>query len=191
MQKIGRKRQNRIQWEALADEAVRLNFAENVDQRFSRLPPKEADVETEWSPFRTSILGAATEMCGVKRIGPSIGQKRTPWWNDEVRAVVAEKKAAYRSRISRQTAETWQKYLQTRDKTKEIIAKAKSTSWEKTCPMIYSPLEICYLAKGTSLIDGKDILWNSTTQLHEGGEHRTNLNGTRLVTSLRTRFRQL
>ena len=101
MQRIGRKRQNRIRWEALADKPVRRSFAENVDQRFSRLPSKEADVETEWSLFRTSILGAATEMCRVKRIGPPIGQKRTFWWNDEVRAVVAEKKAAYRAWIER------------------------------------------------------------------------------------------
>ena len=75
MQRIDRKRQNRIRWEALADEAVRRNFAENVDQRFSRLPLKEADVETEWSLFRTAILGAATETCGVKPIGPPISQK--------------------------------------------------------------------------------------------------------------------
>ena len=47
IQRIGQKRQNRIRLEALADEAVRCNFAENVDQRFSSLPPKEADIETE------------------------------------------------------------------------------------------------------------------------------------------------
>ena len=85
----------------MADEAVRCNFAENVDERFSHLPPKEADVETEWSLFRTSIFGAATETCGVKRIEPPVGQKRTSWWNDEVRAVVAEEKAAYRTWIGR------------------------------------------------------------------------------------------
>ena len=105
MQGIGQKRRNRIRWEALADEIVRRNFAENVDQRFSRLLLKEANVETEWSLFRTSILEAAAETCGVKRIGPPIGQKRTPWWNGEVRAVVAEKKAAYRAWTGRQTAE--------------------------------------------------------------------------------------
>ena len=110
MQRIGPKRHNRIRWGALADEAVRRNFAENVDQRFCRLLPKEADVGTEWSLFRTLILGPATETCGVKRIGSSIGQKRrTPWWNDEVRAVVAEKKAAYTAWIERQTAESRQK----------------------------------------------------------------------------------
>ena len=101
MQRIGQKRENRIRWEALADEAVRRNFSENVDQRFSRLAPEEADVETEWSPFCTAILGAAIETCAVKRIGPAIGQKRTPWWNDEVRAVAAEKKAVYRAWIGR------------------------------------------------------------------------------------------
>ena len=130
MQRIGQKRQNRIRWEALADEAVRCNFAENIDQRLSHLPPKEANVETEWSLFHTAILGAATETCGVKRIGPPIGEKRTPWWNDEVRTVVAEKKAAYRAWIGRQTAEIRQKYLQARDKTKEVVSKAKATSWE-------------------------------------------------------------
>ena len=130
MQRIGQKRQNRIRWKALADDVIRRNFAENIDQRFSRLPPKEADVETEWSMVRTPILRAATETCGVKRIGPPIGQKRTPWWNDEVRAVVAQEKAAYRAWIWRQTAGTRQKYLQARDKTKEVVAKAKATSWE-------------------------------------------------------------
>ena len=128
MQRIGQKRQNRIRWEALADEAVRRNFAENVDQRFSRLPPKVVDVETERSLFRTEILGAATETCGVKRIGPPICQKRIPWWNNEVGAVAAEKKAAYRAWVGRQTAETRQRSLQARDKTKEVVAKAKATS---------------------------------------------------------------
>ena len=130
MQRTDQKRQNRIRWEALADEAVRRNFAENVDQRFSHLSSKEADVETEWSLFRTAILGAATETCGVKRIGPPISQKRTPWWNDEIHAVVAEKRAAYRAWVGRQTAETRHKYLQERDKTTEVVAKAKATSWE-------------------------------------------------------------
>ena len=130
MQRICRKRQNRIGWEALADEAVRHNFSENVDQRFSRLAPTKVYIETEWWLFRTAILAAATETCGVKRIGPPIGQKRTPWWNDEVRAVVAEKKAAHKAWVGRQTAETRQKYLQARDRTKEVVSKAKAAFWE-------------------------------------------------------------
>ena len=163
MQRIGQKRQNRRRWEALTDEAVRRNFTENVDQRFCCLPPKEADVETEWSLFRTPMLGAATETCEVKRIG----QKRTPWWNDEVRAVVAEKKAAYRAWISRQTAEIRLKYRQTRDKTKEVVAKAKATSWEN----FGHRLESDYLSAGNpppskrnmpnDLLD-QERLWRST-----------------------------
>ena len=93
-------------------DAIRRNFTENVDQRFSLLPPKKVDIETEWSLFPADILGAATATYGVKRIGPPIGQKRIIWWNDEVCAGTAEKKAAYRAWIGRQTAETRQKYLQ-------------------------------------------------------------------------------
>ena len=130
IQKIGRKRQNRIQWEALADEAVRCNFAENIDQIFSRLPPKKADIEAEWSLFRTAILGAATETCGVKRIGPTICQKRTAWRNHEVCAVVAEKQAAHRAWTGLQTAATRQKYLPAREWTKEVVTKVKAASWK-------------------------------------------------------------
>ena len=142
MPRIGRKRQNRIRWEALTDKAVRRNFVENVDQRFSRLPPKKADIETEWSLFRTVILGAATETCAVECIGLPIGQKRIAWWNDEVCSVVAENKAAYRTWIGRQTAEIRQKYLQARDRIKEIVAKAKAISWENSG----SRLEFSYLS---------------------------------------------
>ena len=157
MQRIGQQRQNRIRWEALAGEAVRCNFAENVDQRFFRLPPKEVDVETEWSLFRTEILGAATETCGMKRIGPSICQKRTPWWNDEVRTVVAEKKAAYKACVGRQTAGTRQKYLQARDKTKEVVAKAKTTSWEN----FGHRLESDYVSSGK-------VFWQTIRRFRKG-----------------------
>ena len=115
----------------MADKVVRRNFAENIDQRFSHLPPKKADVETRWSLFRTVILGATTETCEVKRIGPPIGQKRTAWWNDEVCTVVAEKKTVYRVWIDQRTADARQKYLQVPDRTKRVVAKAKSASWEK------------------------------------------------------------
>ena len=74
------------------------------------------------------MLGATTETCGVKRIGPLIGQRRTAWWNDEVCSVIAEKKVAYRAWIGRQTAKPRQKYLQARDRTKEVVAKAKAAS---------------------------------------------------------------
>ena len=157
MQRFDRKGQKRIRWETLADEAVRHNFSENVDQRFSHLPSKEADVETEWSLFRTSILGIATEMCGVKPIGPPIGQKRTPWQNDEVCAVVAEKKYAYRAWVGQQTAETRQKYLQARDKTKEAVAKAKATSWEN----FGHRLESDYLSAGK-------VFWQTIHRLRRG-----------------------
>ena len=95
IQRIDQKKQNRIRWEALADEAVRRNFAGNIDQRCSRLPSKETNVETEWSLFRITILSDATETCGVQHIRPPIGQKKTSWWNDEVPAVVVKKKAAF------------------------------------------------------------------------------------------------
>ena len=75
------------------------------------------------------------------------------------------------------------KLLQARDKTKELVAKAKATSCHNFRPrldsdylsaetirrlpmgpslIICSPLVICYLAKMTSLINGKNTLSNSS-----------------------------
>lgn len=124
------KRMVRIRWEALADEDNRRSFTKKIDEKFSQIPSHEADVESEWLLFRTAIVGAAMESCGVKRVGPPAGQKRTAWWTDEVRVVINEKKTAYRTWIGQQTAENRRRYMHARDKAKETVAKAKSISWE-------------------------------------------------------------
>ena len=95
----------RIRWEVLTVEVARRNFADNVDRRFSQVLSAKVDAETEWLLFRTATLEAATEACGVKHVGPLIGQKRTAWWTKDVRAAVAEKKAAYRAWIGWQRVE--------------------------------------------------------------------------------------
>ena len=49
-----------------------------------------ATVEEAWVEFKEAILSMAVEVCGMKR---SKGQqKRTKWWNNEVKKAVRMKK---------------------------------------------------------------------------------------------------
>jgi exonuclease III len=120
----------RIKWEALADRGTRLRFAEDLADRSFQVPAEEADVETEWLLFRTAVLGAATVACGVKRVGADSARRTTAWWTDTVRVAVAEKKAAYRSWLERQDADSRQRYVALRDSAKRVVAEAKASSWE-------------------------------------------------------------
>ncbi|CAF4821140.1 unnamed protein product [Rotaria sp. Silwood1] len=76
----------------------------------AHLPSKETDIELEWFLFRTALMEAAAEACGTKQIGFQHGQKKTAWWNEQVRKAISEKKTAYRQWIQRQTPENWQNY---------------------------------------------------------------------------------
>ncbi|CAF3749773.1 unnamed protein product [Rotaria sp. Silwood1] len=110
IRKTKSKKITRIRWEALADEEARRKFAKEVNQRYSQLPSKETDIELEWFLFRTALMEAAAEACGTKQIGFQHGQKKTAWWNEQVRKAISEKKTAYRQWIQRQTPENWQNY---------------------------------------------------------------------------------
>ena len=53
---------------------------------FQELPASIEDIETEWSLYRTAVFTSAVKSCGRKRVGGAKGsEKRTPWWNREVK----------------------------------------------------------------------------------------------------------
>ena len=76
----------RIQWELLADQEVRIAFADNIASKFEEHPASIEDIETEWCLFRTEVITSATNCCGRKRVGETkSNEKITPWWNHEVK----------------------------------------------------------------------------------------------------------
>ena len=83
----------RIQWESLADKEVRIAFANNIASLFKELPAFTKDIETEWNLFRTAVITSATSCCGRKRVGGTKNsEKRTPWYNLEVKKLFVRKK---------------------------------------------------------------------------------------------------
>ena len=66
-----------------------------ISSKFRQLPDVSEDIEREWLLFRSAIILSAAESCGRKRLrvaGDS--EKRTPWWNQEVKEAIRAKKDA-------------------------------------------------------------------------------------------------
>ena len=83
----------RIKWESLADKEVRTAFADNIASKFKELPTSTEDIDA-----RTAVITSATNCCGRKRVGGTkSSEKRTPWWNQEVKEAIRAKKLAYKA----------------------------------------------------------------------------------------------
>ncbi|CAF1534892.1 unnamed protein product [Adineta ricciae] len=152
----------RIKWEALGDAEIKEKFAKTVDQKYSQLPTYEGDSELEWLLFRTAILGAAADTCGVKRIGSTNGQKRTAWWTEEIRKVVNQKKAAYKKWIQQPTSNNWQNYKQIRENVKKVVSEAKTKSWEDFGHQMESNYHTA-----------SKVFWQTIRRLRKGGLKQT------------------
>ena len=79
----------RIKWEALDDKEVRKQFASSISSKFRQLPDVSEDIEKECLLFTSAIILSAAESFGRKRFrvaGDS--EKRTPWWNQEVKEAI-------------------------------------------------------------------------------------------------------
>jgi exonuclease III len=121
----------RIKWEELKKESVVNIFADNMVAKFSQIPSEQLDVETEWSLFKTGLLSAATKACGWKRVGSAlVGGRRTPWWTEDVRTAVNEKKKAYKAWLGNPSQASRQIYEEKRKLAKIVVASAKARSWE-------------------------------------------------------------
>ena len=88
----------RITWEALEDEEIRKQFVSGTSSKFRQLPDLSEDIEKEWLLFRSAIILSAAGSCERKRLrvaGDS--EKRTPWWNQEVKEALRAKKDAFKA----------------------------------------------------------------------------------------------
>ena len=122
----------RVRWEALREQEVREKMADGIALKFGAIPEAVADVETEWRLLKEAILGTAVEVCGLKRVGVAHGgNKRTPWWNQEVQKAVGEKKVLFKLWIANKTPDTRKRYEEARRAASKMVAKAKAKAWEK------------------------------------------------------------
>ncbi|KAI5739984.1 hypothetical protein M8J77_025899 [Diaphorina citri] len=125
-----RKTYQKIKFERIRDEPeTKENYAETLTEKLNNEPvEEERDVDTIWRKIKTCIIKAATETCGKKIVKPN--QKRTRWWNDEIKESVKQKKIAWKIFKQTQTNSDREKYIKLRNETKLKIKDAKRETWE-------------------------------------------------------------
>ena len=123
----------RIKWESLADKEVRTAFANNIASLFKELLASIKDIETEWSLFRTAVITSATSCCGRKRVGGTKNsEKRTPWWNQEVKEAICAKKVAYKAWLANKSSvELRLQYSEARRAAATKVKLSKEKAWEE------------------------------------------------------------
>ena len=123
----------RIKWESLADEEVRTAFADNIASKFKELPTSTEDIETEWCLFRTAVITSATNCCGRKRVGRTkSSEKRTPWWNQEIKEAICAKKVAYKAWLANKSSlELRSQYSEARKAAATKVKLSKERVWKE------------------------------------------------------------
>ena len=84
-------------------------------------------VEKAWAEFKEGVLGTAVKVCGMKRAKGE--QKRTKWWNNEVKEAVKKKKVVYVAWLQQKTSEAREVYHQAKRKAKRVVRKAQNEEW--------------------------------------------------------------
>ncbi|XP_054862758.1 golgi transport 1Ba isoform X1 [Amphiprion ocellaris] len=96
----------RVNWERLAEDAVRGVFSSHLRKSFSCIPGEVGDMESEWSMFKASIC----------------------WWIPAVREAIRLKKEAFWAWLARGSPEAANGYRLAK---RAAVAEAKTRVWEE------------------------------------------------------------
>ena len=122
----------RIKWEALEDKEVRKQFASSTLFKFRQLLNVSEDIEKELLLFRSVIISSVAESCGRKRLRvASDSDKRTPWWNQEVKEAIRAKKDAFNAWLhDRSSSDLQSRYTEARKVETLAVKKSKKSREE-------------------------------------------------------------
>ena len=101
--------------------------------KFEQLPEVSEDIEIEWLLFRTAMISSAVESCGQKRLGMAAGrEKRTPWWNQDIKEAIRAKKDAFKALLqNRSSSDLQSRYSEVQKSAAEAVKTSKERSWEE------------------------------------------------------------
>ena len=110
-----------------------MQFASSMASKFRQLPEVSEDIEVEWSLFQTAIVSSAVESCGQKWLRMAAGsEKRTPWWNQDVKEAIRAKKDAFKALLqNRLSSDLQSRYSEARKVAAQAVKKSKEHCWEE------------------------------------------------------------
>lgn len=112
----------------LQEESIRNLYQQRLTRELQMVETKD-NIEEEWSRLKSAILKIANEVLGKSKT--SNRKRGLKIWNTEIANSIKEKQDAYKSYLQTRTDEAWEIYKQKRNKTKNLIKRSHSESWER------------------------------------------------------------
>ena len=89
-----------------------------------RTPRLTKHVQTEWNLFYSAVITSAALSYGCKHMGGQTGnEKKTDWWNQEVKETIYAKKSAFRACLTNKSSDQLQLRYSAGHKTAANIVK--------------------------------------------------------------------
>ena len=115
---------------ALNEEETKQKFEEELGTTLTGIDLDALSIDETWSIFKASLIETLSIACGVKKAGKGPVMK-TPWWNDNVKEAIKDKKKLYKAWVRSKLEEDYIKYRLARRHCKRVVKEAKEESWEK------------------------------------------------------------
>ena len=119
----------KIRVDKLRNDEIRRSFENKISEKFAGVSEQCSDIESEWRMYKRGFLSVAEECLGKGTRGGD--NKKTKWWNEEIKAAVAEKKKVYRAWLQNRSEDNTQAYRVIKRKVKDLVKKAKDEDWKK------------------------------------------------------------
>ena len=129
--KVQKERQiTKIKIEDLKDPIVKVAYQRIIKSKLKNSIQEQEieNIESAWSVYKNTLIEAANEVCGQKRIGGK--QKRTQWWNEKVKQKVKEKKEAWKRYLTSKRQDDLEDYRCKRKIASEEVKRSKQLQWE-------------------------------------------------------------
>ena len=116
----------------LNEDKVRRKYQEAIREKFKEARVNGClsgnDVEKAWSELKEGLVEASSSVCGVVKRRHS-GEKRSRWWNEEVKLAVRRKKLLYKRFLDTGTDEAKRHYNEAKTEAKRAARKTKNEDW--------------------------------------------------------------
>ena len=159
------------QMEGFENRKVRVQFASSISSTLRQLPDASKGIEKELL-FRSAIISSAAASWGRKLLRVAAdSEKRTPWWNQEVKEAIRAKKDAFKALLQDRSSSSLQsRYTDTKSGnfgSKEIVMGRVWSSfgfqlfWHTIHRLRGKRLSVTYSIKdsaGNILMDENEIL---------------------------------
>ena len=134
-----REYEERVDWQKLKDEGVRVRYVQELEKLNRLLGEKEygSDVDELWKESYEGILKCVESVCGKKKVSVGSNRKRgDAWWCEEVREGVKRKREAWKKTLQRNVPQEERErrkrdYREVKNEVKKLVLERKKLKDEE------------------------------------------------------------